>query len=146
MANTPIGCKTAVGDTLLTCDIEWELIKVGNCASPLSADDHPVCGFTAKGLTADGLMKYGSWNNAYWSLYSNWTTENKNGTLMSANYRSALKILVTQFESHSSDDVYKVKFSPSLTGHDIWNGYMFPDIEVGVCIVTKTIMSNRAYP
>ncbi|KAH3853836.1 hypothetical protein DPMN_096371 [Dreissena polymorpha] len=58
MANTPIGCKTAVGDTLLTCDIEWELIKVGNCASPLSADDHPVCGFTAKGLTAEGLMKY----------------------------------------------------------------------------------------
>ncbi|XP_052271710.1 uncharacterized protein LOC127872419 [Dreissena polymorpha] len=132
MANTPIGCKTAVGDTLLTCDIEWELIKVGNCASPLSADDHPVCGFTAKGLTAEGLMKYGSWNNAYWSLYSNWTTENKNGTLMSANYRSALKILVTQFESHSSDDVYKVKFSPSVTGHDLWNGYMFPDIEIKI--------------
>ncbi|KAH3852754.1 hypothetical protein DPMN_096379 [Dreissena polymorpha] len=128
--HSPIGCKTAVNDPSLSCDIEWELNAEGKCASPLGADDHPVCGFTAKGLTAKGLKKYGTWDKAHYFLHRNWTSLNNNGTFMTLKYESAFKILVTQFESHSPDDVYKVKFNSSVSGYDLWNGYVFPDIEV----------------
>lgn len=120
--DTPIGCR-GPNDGTHTCEISWSIVNDQDCLQTGQGNPHPLCGHRVRGLTVAGLMYYGSWSSAKYSLSYNYSYSNEPyyGT----------KVMVEGYEQQNMYIPLKAQFGPaSFPGHAIWNGYVLPNMQV----------------